>query len=213
MKRVLSIALVLTLLLTLSGAVWAREKPKPAGGNLPAAREARLALKAARMLERSEADLKDEEDEALQGVKSKIQKAKPVENRRLSKLALYPYEGSLSDQDLVQEDPFRGHVMVVTARGIHDLAILGVIGGLDDEETYNVWVRDLKDGYNGASLASAAGGYHMLTTFKTDEEGHGNFHYKILDSDLEAGTYNLQVVIKKGDASVAATLHKEVTVD
>ena len=214
MKRVLSFVLVIVLLLTVSSAVLAQEKPQPGGGNLPEVREARLALKAARMLERSEADLDDDEDDALPRVKNRIQKVKPVEKMRLTKLALYQYDDSLVDEALVEEDQFPGHVMIVTARGIHDLAIHGVIGGLGDEEnTYDVWVHDLEDGFKGDSLATGAGGYYKLTTFKADKEGHGNFHYKILDSDLEAGTYNLQIVIKEGGSTIAATPHKEVTVD
>lgn len=38
-------------------------------------------------------------------------------------------------------------------------------------------------------------GYYKLTSFVTDEEGNGNFHYRINDSDLLDGTYTIQVAI------------------
>ena len=120
------------------------------------------------------------------------------------KLTLYHVDhGSSDDVDL--DEPFKGHCTITTPRGKNDLIIRGVISGLKKSTQYAVWVRKL-DGYSGDYLdRNQSLHYYKLVLFKTSPHGHGNWHIKIADADLPAGTYDLQIAINEGSSTVAAT--------
>lgn len=125
------------------------------------------------------------------------------------KLTLYHVDDGSSDYvDL--EEPYKGHCTVTTPKGKHDLIIHGVISGLKTSTEYAVWVRQLT-GYTGYNL-DHVGTYYKLVLFKTDAEGHGNWHLKIADADLPAGSKDLQIAINEGGTTVAAT-QKWLTVE
>jgi len=110
------------------------------------------------------------------------------------KTTLYNVSGGSSD-NVIYGQPYDGHVIIVNPKGKNDLIINGVIRGLDPDSEYFVWVRNLT-GYTGDYLFIYAPlGYFKLTSFMTNIEGKGSFNYKIQDSDLPDGTYNIQVAI------------------
>lgn len=107
--------------------------------------------------------------------------------------AIYHVDGGSSDY--VTNNPYNGHVTLVTPDGKNSLMIQGVIQGLQSSKTYYVWVRDLT-GYTGVFLNSYTPlGYYALTSFTTNRNGAGNFSYKINGLKLPAGTYHIQVAI------------------
>lgn len=125
----------------------------------------------------------------------------------LQKVDIYHVGGGSSDNVLLI-DPYQGHVSVVDPMGANDVILHGVINGLEPLTTYYVWVRNLT-GYTGDYLYNYPPlGYFKLTSFMTDEYGHGDYQYHIGDNDLPDGTYSLQVAINYGDPvgyTVAAT--------
>lgn len=126
------------------------------------------------------------------------------------KLTLYHVDDGSSDfVDL--EEPYQGHCTVTTPKGKHDLIIRGVISSLKTSTEYAVWVRQLS-GYTGDSLDHAQTNYYKLAIFMTDAEGHGGWQIKIADTDLSAGSKDLQIAINEGGTTVAAT-QKWLTVE
>ena len=110
------------------------------------------------------------------------------------KTNLYHVSGGSSNNVLLNQ-PYDGHVTIVDPMGANDIILNGVIKGLLPNTEYFVWVRNLL-GYTGEYLYSYPPlGYYKLTSFMTDEEGNGNFHYRINGNDLPDGTYMIQVAI------------------
>ncbi len=120
------------------------------------------------------------------------------------KMPVYHVTGGTSDQ-VDDDNPYKGHITVTTPKGKNDLVIRGVIDGLKKKTEHSVWVRKLA-GYTGTYLdRNTSLQYYKLLLFTTDSDGHGSFRLKIADKDLPDGTYELQIAINEGSATVAAT--------
>lgn len=120
------------------------------------------------------------------------------------KLPVFEVDDKTSDK-VDTDEPYQGHITVTTPRGKNDLIIRGVIHGLAKKTEHSVWIRKLA-GYSGPYLdRNESLKYYKLVLFTTDSEGHGNFHLKIADSHLPAGSYELQIAINKGSDTVSAT--------
>lgn len=110
------------------------------------------------------------------------------------KAELYAVAGGSSDFVLTDQ-AYKGHIHVVDPMGENNYMMNAVIHGLLPNTECFVWVRDI-GGYTGPSLYSdPSQGYYKLLSFTTDSEGKGTFNYRINESDLPGGTYQIQVAI------------------
>lgn len=110
------------------------------------------------------------------------------------KANLYHVSEGTSD-NVLYDQPYGGHVIIVNPMGKNDLILNGIIKGLNPNSEYFVWVRNLT-GYTGDYLYNYAPlGYFKLTSFMTNVKGKGSFHYRIDDSELLNSDYNIQVAI------------------
>jgi hypothetical protein len=106
------------------------------------------------------------------------------------------YKVTSCDSSNITNDPYQGHVTLVTPDGKNDLMLQGVIQGLVPDTQYTVWIRNLLPSYSGTFINRYIPlGYFALTTFTTNKKGAGNFSYKINKADLPSGTYSIQVAL------------------
>lgn len=118
---------------------------------------------------------------------------------------LYTVNNCSSDQ--VTGTLAGGQVVFVEGGDEVVLSLQGIVHAQAAQTYFDIWVRDLS-GYTGPSLATSAGGWVKLDSFKTDQNGDGWFRLRFRPQDLPARTYQLQVALNPSGnpgCTVAAT--------